>query len=152
MRSADYFTRAFAVFFLAFMLAGCQTDSREQVLAVTKSQVQLRSFQSRVFETIDREKTLRTVIATLQDLSFVVDKADAILGTVSATKFGGGTEAFAQYYQLRMTVSVRPKGKTRLLIRANAQFNLQAVEEPEPYQQFFTALEKAMFLTAHKID
>ena len=145
-------TKAFALFFLAFLLAGCQANSREQVLAVTKSQVQLRSFQSRTFDTTERKKTLRTIIATLQDLSFVVDKADAILGTVSATKFGGGTEAFAQYYRLRMTVSVRPKGKTQLLIRANAQFNLQAVEEPEPYQQFFTALEKAMFLTAHKID
>jgi len=26
------------------------------------------------------------------------------------------------------------------------------VEDPQPYQQFFTALEKAMFLTAHEVD
>ena len=121
-------------------------------LSVTKSQVQLRSFQARAFDTTDREKTLRTVIATLQDLNFIIDEANAPLGIVSATKIGGGTEALARYYALRMTVSVRPKGKTQLLIRANAQFNLQAVEGPEPYQQFFTALEKAMFLTAHQID
>lgn len=125
-------------------LAACQTDSREQVLATTKSQVELRSFQTRAFDTTDREKTLRTIIATLQDLSFVVDKADALLGTVSATKLDG--------YQLRMTVTVRPRGETQILVRANAQYNIHPIEEPEPYQQFFAALERAMFLTAHEVD
>ena len=126
------------------MLVGCQTDSRQQILAVTKSQVELRSFQTRVFDTTDKEKTLRTIIATLQDLSFVVDKADAILGTVSGTKLDG--------YQLRITVTVRPRGKTQMLVRANAQYNITAVEDPEPYQQFFIALERSMFLTAHQVD
>jgi len=32
------------------------------------------------------KRRLRTIIATLQDLGFVVDKADADLGSVSATK------------------------------------------------------------------
>lgn len=126
------------------MLAGCQTDSKQQVLAVTKSQVELRSFQTRAFDTTDKKKTLRTVMATLQDLSFVLDKADAILGTVSGTKLDG--------YQLRITVTVRPRGETQMLVRANAQYNITAVEDPEPYQQFFIALEKSMFLTAHEVD
>ncbi len=74
-----------------------------------------------------------------------------MLGSVSATKFGQGGE-FKATYLLRMTVSVRPRGQSQLLVRANAQFNLKAVEEPEPYQQFFTALAKSMFLTAHQVD
>ena len=129
---------------LALFLAGCQMDSRAQVLAMTESQVQLRSIQTRAFDTTDRETTLRTIIATLQDLAFVVDKADAVLGTVSATKLSG--------YRLRMTVTVRPRGNTQLLVRASAQYNLQAIEDPEPYQQFFAALGRAMFLTAHAVD
>ena len=129
---------------VVLMLAGCQTDSRQQILATTKSQVELRSFQTRAFDTTDKEKTLRTVMATLQDLSFVLDKADAILGTVSGTKLDG--------YQLRITVTVRPRGETQMLVRANAQYNITAVEDPEPYQQFFAALERAMFLTAHEVD
>ena len=132
------------------VLAACQTDSREQALLVTKSQVELRSFQSRAFDTNDREKTLRTIIATLQDLSFVVDKADATLGSVSATKFGSGD--MGSPYQLKMTVSVRPRNKDQLIVRANAQYNIVAVEDPEPYQHFYTALSKAMFLTAHNVD
>ncbi len=129
---------------VVLMLAGCQTDSRQQVLATTKSQVELRSFQTRAFDTTDKEKTLRTVMATLQDLSFVLDKADAILGTVSGTKLDG--------YQLRITVTVRARGETQMLVRANAQYNITAVEDPEPYQQFFAALGRAMFLTAHEVD
>lgn len=129
---------------VVLMLAGCQTDSRQQILATTKSQVELRSFQTRAFDTTDKEKTLRTVMATLQDLSFVLDKADAILGTVSGTKLDG--------YQLRITVTVRPRGETQMLVRANAQYNITAVEDPEPYQQFFAALGRAMFLTAHEVD
>ncbi len=99
--------------------------------------------QSRVFDYTDRNRMLRTIIATLQDLGFVIDDADENLGTVSGTKRSG--------YSLRMTVSIRPKGNTQLIVRSNAQFNLQTVDDPEPYQQFFSALSKALFLEAQKI-
>ena len=135
---------------LVLSAQSCQTDSRQQVLAISKSQVELRSFQTRAFDTTDKEKTLRTVMATMQDLGFVLDKADAVLGAVSGTKLGK-TEMGAPF-QIRMTVSVRPRGKTQLLIRANAQYKLKAIEDPKPYQDFFAALQKSMFLTAHQVD
>jgi hypothetical protein len=125
-------------------LSGCQTTSSSQLLKADQSQVQTRNIQTRAFDTTDKNKTLRTVISTLQDLGFVVDKADEVLGSVSATKLDG--------YQLRMTVTVRPRGQTQLLVRANAQYNLTAVEDPEIYQDFFTSLGKSMFLTAHNVD
>lgn len=128
---------------LALGLAGC-APSTKAVMETSQSAVQLRSYQQRAFDTSDQEQTLRTVIATLQDLSFVVDKADLDLGTVSATKLSG--------YQVRMTVTTRPRGTTQMLVRANAQYMDKAVEDPKPYQDFFTALEKAMFLTAHQVD
>jgi hypothetical protein len=125
------------------MLVSC-APSTKQVLATKGSQVKLRSIQTRAFDTTDKDKMLRTVIATLQDLGFIVDKADDVLGAVSGTKL--------DRYTLRMTVSVRPRGETQLLVRANAQYNITAVENPEPYQQFFDALSKAIFLTAHQVD
>jgi hypothetical protein len=125
------------------LMTGC-APSTKAVMETGQSAVALRSFQQRSFDTSDKEKTLRTVIATLQDLSFVVDKADMDLGTVSATKLSG--------YQLRMTVTVRPRNETQMLVRANAQYMDKAVEEPKPYQDFFVALEKSMFLTAHQVD
>ena len=125
------------------LLVGCAT-TQQRLLDSDSSQVQLRSIQTRAFDTTDKEKTLRTIMSTLQDLGFVIDKADATLGTVSATKL--------KYYALRMTVTVRPRGETQLLVRANAQYNVKPVTDPEPYQQFFTSLEKAMFLTAQPAD
>ena len=127
----------------SLLIAGCAT-TQQRLLDSNSSQVQLRSIQTRVFDATDIEKTLRTIMATLQDLGFVIDKADAELGTVTATKL--------KYYALRMTVTVRRRGQTQLLVRANAQYNLRPITEPRPYQQFFAALEKAMFLTAHHVD
>ena len=128
---------------LSLLVAGCQT-SQQELLKTDKGQVELRRMQTRAFDTTDREKILRTIIATLQDLGFVVDKADATLGSVTATKLKG--------YNLIMTVTVRPRGEKQLLVRSSAQFNIQAVSDPQPYQDFFTSLGKAMFLEAHQVD
>lgn len=135
--------------FVALLLASATlvlacASSKEQLLATDKGQLELRSIQTRAFDTTDREKTLRTVMATLQDLGFVLDHADATLGSVSGTKLHN--------YSLRMSVTVRPRGTSQLLVRANAQFNLIQVTDPEPYQQFFSALGRAMFLEAQKVD
>ena len=54
---------------------GCVT-TQQRLLDSDTSQVQLRSIQSRAFDTRDRAQFLRTVIATLQDLDFVIDGAD----------------------------------------------------------------------------
>ena len=137
-------TKSVLVMIIFLLLSvGCAT-TRQRLLDSDSSQVQLRSIQTRTFDTTDKEKTLRTIISTLQDLSFVIDKADATLGTVSATKL--------KYYALRITVTVRQKGETQLLVRANAQYNVRPITDPELYQEFFTSLGKAMFLTAHHVD
>ena len=125
-------------------LTGC-ASLKDRVLDTSdQSQVEKRSYQSRVFDPSDKQKVLRAVIATLQELGFVIDKADATLGTVSGTKLDN--------YSLKMTVSVRPKGKEQMLVRANAQFNITPVEDPKPYQDFFNSLSKSLFLQAQNVD
>ena len=125
------------------LLSGCGTPPALAVFE-TGSQVQLRSYQSRAFPGTDQEKALRVVISTMQDLGFVIDKADAVLGTVTGTKLAG--------YEVRMTVTVQAHDRTQLLVRANAQSKTRpnaaamAIEEPGPYQDFFAALDKSMFL------
>lgn len=135
--------RTLCLIVLATVLTGCATTA-SQMLDTETSQVAIRQIQTRAFDTTDRVMVLRAVIATLQDLGFVVDSADEALGTVSATKL--------DYYALRMTVSVRPRGETQLLVRASAQYQQYPVTEAEPYQQFFVALEKALFLKANEVD
>jgi hypothetical protein len=123
--------------------AACQSP-KKHILDSEQSQVQLRQIQTRAFDTTDHDKVLRNSIATLQDLGFVIDKADATLGSVSATKL--------DHFQLRMTVTVRARGESQSLVRANAQYNVTPVTDPEPYQAFFAALEKSMFLSAQQVD
>ncbi len=121
--------------------AGCASTPK-----ATDGQVALkmRAMQTRAFETTDVNKTVRTAMATLQDLGFVIDNADSELGSVSATKL--------DRYAIKMTVTVRKRGETQLLVRANAQYNVQPVEDATFYQQFFAAFSKSMFLDAQEID
>jgi len=53
---------------------------------------------------------------------------------------------------LEMTVSVRPRSTDQLIVRANAQYALKAVEDEGPYQDFFAALSKSLFLEAHFVE
>lgn len=133
-----------AVLLPMLFLAACTTTTADRLLDTDTSQVAIRQIQTRAFDTTERKMVLRAIIATLQDLGFVVDKADNTLGSVTATKLN--------QYALRMTVTVRPRGETGLLVRASAQYQVTPVSDPEPYQQFFAALEKSLFLTAQAVD
>lgn len=124
-------------------LGGCYS-SANSVLDTKASQVQVRSYQSRAFDTTDKNRTIRSVVATLQDLDFVISKADEAVGTVTATKYSRNTP-------LQMTVDVRPRNQNQLVVRANAQYVIKPVEDPIAYQDFCNALSKAIFLDAYEI-
>jgi len=148
MRNPIYCVSILSTFVLSSIIcSGCAlgTASRKQLLETSQSQVQLRSIQTRAFDTSDKKKMLRTIISTLQDLDFVIDRADLTLGSVTGSKYVSNNV-------LKMTVTARARGENQLLVRASAQYRIQAIEDPEPYQDFFDALGKAMFLTAHQVD
>lgn len=134
-------TLSIALSLLMLLMAGCQTAKKNILDSDGESQVKMRAMQTRYFDTNDKKQTLQTIIATLQDLGFVVDKASFDLGSVSATKLDG--------YRIRMTVVATPRGGEQTTVRANAQYNIEPIKDPVIYQQFFAALEKSMFLTAH---
>ncbi len=108
------------------------------------TQLATRQIQTREYNTLDHSMTLRSVIATLQDLGFVIDATDAGLGTVTATR--------QHKYDMRMTVTVRDRESRRVVVRANARIGEDTVTNPITYQDFFVALDKAMYLTQEKVD
>lgn len=132
-------------------ISGCGAGliSNDQVLESSKSQVQLRSMQSRVFDSSDKKFVLRSVIATLQDLGFVIDKANEVLGNISATKLD--TQYLAFDSSVKITVIVRKKNESQIVVRASAQYNVKEINEPIFYQGFFNSLSKAMYLEAHNV-
>lgn len=175
---------------LSLLLQGCLTpyearhenqwDSREQIWLSEESQVKLRAAQSRVFDTTDRAAILEAVVATMQDLGFMVDVLDQELGIVSAKKYvelerptfldpsyllyrpdtllilSKNIHTWGPFLHrsdlVRLTATVRKRNDAQLVVRASAQFYLRAVEDPGPYQQFFRTLEQALFLQGKTVD
>lgn len=158
-----------------------QWDSKEQIWLSEESQVKLRAAQSRVFDTTDRRRVLEAVIGTMQDLNFMIEVLDEELGIVSG-KFFAPLErpdvVYDPYYHLyddeslliftrtyrswgpfwhrndlvRLTVTVRQRNDKQSVVRASAQFYLEPVEDPVPYQKFFRTLEQSLFLEGQLIE
>jgi starvation-inducible outer membrane lipoprotein len=135
-------TRLLILNAVLLLLSACATNL--DAITDAGSQVQSRQIQTREYDRLGKRDALRSILSTLQDLGFVIDKADYELATITATKL--------QDYQIRMTVTVRERDEERMSVRANARFNEKPVEDPTAYQDFFAALDKSLFLTMHKID
>lgn len=140
----------FILLWPTILLTGCAAVPDDAVLGDANQQLKLRSIQSRVYETTDKTAVVRNVIATLQDLDFLIESADLGTGTVSARKFS--MKGMEKYIDLKITVSVQPKGEMRTVVRANAEHNNKLVEDPAPYQNFFTALSKSLFLAGKLVE
>lgn len=125
------------------LFAGCATTTPVDISG-SGTQLETRQIQTRQYDTLDKSLTMRSVIATLQDLGFTIDQADAELGTITATRH--------HEYTMRMSVTVVRRSDERVSVRANARIGENAVTDAETYQDFFVALDKAMFLTLQRVD
>ncbi len=150
------------------------SDSSSQIWLSEARQVKIRAAQSRVFEDADRGRILEAIVTAMQDLGFQIEVLDETLGIVSGEKFeeletvpvgfdptyllynDESLLIFTKTYRswgpfyhrsnvMRLTVTVRARNETQLVVRASAQYYMRAVENPEPYQKFFRTLEQAVF-------
>jgi hypothetical protein len=122
---------------------GCVAPRPSQdLLAPTDAQMKLRSFQSRTFDVTDRKVAMRGVIAALQDLGFIIERANEPLGLVTAARFAEPDNLSV----VGVTVTVRPQADGRMLVRANAIFNHTPVDDPKVYQNFFATLDRSLFI------
>ena len=129
---------------LGLLLVGACATTTPFDVGGAGTQLQVRQVQTREYDTLDKHMTMRSVIATLQDLGFTIDEAHLDLGTVTATRLDEHT--------MRMTVTVVEKGNHRIAVRANARIGERSVQDAATYQDFFVVLDKAMFLTRNKVD
>ena len=114
----------------------------KELLALNEAQMKIRSFQTRAFDVKDQNKVLRGVVAALQDLGFIVERANGPMGLVTAGKFGPNGRGFVE-----LTVVVRAKGEEQTEVRVNALFNTKPIEDPKVYQNFFIAVERSLFVS-----
>lgn len=144
MRAGGVYSGLGVLILSAVLLSGCAASQR-QILAADQSQVALRSIQSRAFDTTDKKLMLRCVINTMQDLDFLILDSSLDLGTVTGQKYSGKVV-------IKMSVTVKDRNDKQLLVRANLEYGIEPVEDPKVYQDFFSALEKSIFLTAQQVD
>jgi hypothetical protein len=127
------------------LLASCtQLTPRDIALEDPARQQQLRTLQTHAFAVDDRIKMLRAVITTLQDLDFVINRADSRLGFISATKL--------DRYSLEISVLVDHAEPERMLVRVSLplqskDLNLFGTRSTDDnyYQAFFASLQKNLF-------
>jgi hypothetical protein len=82
------------------------------------------------------------------DLVFSADPAFYLYDEEALVAFTRSYRTWGPFFHrsdlVRLTVTVRKRNQKQLIVRAAAQFYLQAVEDPASYQAFFQTLERAM--------
>jgi hypothetical protein len=130
---------------VVMVLGACATAPPEPpvpLLAPTEEQMKLRNMQTRNFDITDRMVAMRGVITALQDLGFIIERANEPLGLVTGARF-----AEPNFYDVvGITVTVRTLNEKQTTIRANAIFNNQPITDPEVYRNFFATLERSLFI------
>lgn len=156
----------------ALILSGCLT----QPPAPQQSQLQVRQYQTRAYETTDHTKVLKASMHALQDGGFIIKQANSDLGLLTAQKetdvqndnaaliltLLAGSEARYQKNAIEeASVNVSEFGKKtkvrinialKVLDNHGGVVSVAPVQDAQPYQAFFSTLSKSLFLADQKID
>lgn len=152
------------VFMLAIIVAlgaftGCATSQ-------AKSQLQIREFQTRSFETKDVKAVLKAIINVLQDEGYVVKQADLELGFINATKeheegvkfsellfrprgewsSNAIIDATCNVSQYGETCRVRANFQIKTLNRTGGVNKVKQHDSEEFYTDFFAKVSKGIFI------
>jgi hypothetical protein len=91
---------------------------------------------TRDYEAADLLQAQRAAIATLQDLGFVIESADAAQGVITASRL--------DRYPLRLTVSIAAKGDAAISASVSADYAGAPVASAAPAEAFFAAYAVAL--------
>jgi len=161
---------AVSVFLILFVF-GCATTG----VTPQKTQLQIREFQTRSYETNDIKMVMKAMLNVLQDDGFIVKNAVLDLGLLSAEKsvdverkgeafmaafFMGANARWKKASIIECTGNISEYGKlTR--VRVNFQVKVldnkggivevKQIEEEKYYQDFFSKVDKGIFIQKEKL-
>ena len=163
---------------IAVLATGCNSTCPEDALSLDPESMKRRQMQTRRFDTQDELMILSACQGLLQDTGFNIDEGESEAGLLVASKDRTAIEAGdvalawtlrihfkyrANYdctQKLRASVVTRPLANG-IAVRVTFQrtvwddegdiSRLEALDDPEAFQEFFMKLSKAVFLEAHEI-
>lgn len=162
------------------VMSGCETKIPKDALALSPDTLEERAIQSRYYETNDEAKILAACAGVLQDLGFTIDESETDLGFMVGSKdrdamdteqvvgavlmavLLGVSMPIDKNQKLRAAIIVNPslegdrmhvrvKFQRKVWDTQNRVSNVETIEDPELYQQFFERLSKSVFLEGHQI-
>jgi hypothetical protein len=167
------------LFIVSASLSGCVTQMATEALTLPSTAMELRSFQTRRFDTSNENSLLEASLAVLQDLGFSIDESESGLGVLVASKnreasdvsdfvgsvmiggFGGADAPYDVEQKIRASVVTRTVSPHSVTVRVTFQRTVwnnkgevsrnESIEDPHLYQEFFSKLSKSVFLTAHDV-
>lgn len=164
--------------FLIMGLTACVETIPKEALNLSHESLQLRSMQTRRFNTSNESKLLVSSAGVLQDLGYAIDESETKLGVIVGSKDRDAVESgqvagaimmavlfganvpIDKNQKIRASIVTTPvKVGTKLRVTFqrivwNNQGQVsktESLDDPKLYQGFFEALSKAVFLEANKI-
>ncbi|ARN84338.1 hypothetical protein [Candidatus Nucleicultrix amoebiphila] len=163
----------FLVSVAALALVGCSQTSDK--ISLEKSQMQIREFQTRSYDTADAKAVMKTVLDVLQDDGYIVKNAVPDLGLLTATKeddLEESGEAFWKTFwmghhatwkkhaiiEASCNVSshnnqskVRANFVVKVMDNKGGTVEVKQIDDQAFYQKFFSKVDKGIFLNKEKL-
>lgn len=152
------------------LLAVCLASACATPRTPPQSQLQIREFQTRSYETTDTKMVMKAVLNTLQDEGYIVKNAVPDLGLLTATKeidvedkatavllavLSKGKATWPKNSIIEATANVSEFG-TQTRVRMNFQVKtydnkgavreVKQIEDGNFYQDFFSKVDKGVFI------
>ena len=163
---------AIAVGLVFVVLAcGCATSGQ----APQKTQLEIREFQTRAYDTDSLKMVMKAMINVLQDDGYILKNADLELGILTATKemdveskgeafvlsvFGGDNarwkknsivEAAGNITQYGKQCRVRMNFQLKVMDNKGNVMEVKQITDEKHYQDFFAKVDKGIFIEKEKL-
>jgi uncharacterized protein (DUF1786 family) len=152
-------------------LSGCATGGG----APPQTQLQIREFQTRIYETKDTRLVMKALLNVLQDEGFIVKEANSDLGFLTGSRevdvedkgkafvsrlVHGANARWDKNSIIEVTANVSEHGeqtRVRVNFQAKTLNNMGLVSKIRPmgdeayYQEFFAKVDKGIFIEKEKL-
>jgi hypothetical protein len=157
---------------IVLTISGCATTGDQ----LQKTQLQIREFQTKSYETEDTKMVMKAMLNVLQDDGFIVKNAVLDLGLLSAEKtvdIENGGEAFLAFFfaganarwkkasiiectanvtEFGAIVKVRVNFQLKMLDNRGGFLKIEQIDDEKYYQDFFAKVDKGIFLQKEKVS